>query len=150
MQTKFLRINSNNGKWRLYQYSTFAGIAYQSINIIYDANNSMYVDLPAIPFTFDQYAKGTADWNWYFSVFDTANAIPVSFMIKHNGVQYFITHITSYDTNTNTAILDGFNMNTGLPEGITLGPNDTPHITLEEFWTILSDQYASGNMWYDN
>lgn len=149
--TKLLRINPANGKWQLYQYSDYAGIAIQSFSINY-GTSSVYVEGPTLPYTFERFNRGDVNWDWYFGTFDSANGVPVAFPFKFNGVNYFITHIVSIDPATGTAYLTGFNMDTGEPltDNVVVPGNGTPNITVEETWTITDDEYMTQpDVWND-
>lgn len=142
-QTKYLRINPTNGKWNLFQYSQYAGVVVQSFCVNYPDITSIYIDGPALPFTYDRFAKGNVNWVWYRDTFDSANGVPVAFPLKYNGTQYFITHIVSINDTTGDATLGGFNLTTGEPlvDGLVIPGNGTPNITVEETWTLVDDEY---------
>lgn len=57
-QTKYLRISPLNGKWKLFKYSPYAGVAVQSFCVNYPNITSKYIDGPALPYTYDQFARG--------------------------------------------------------------------------------------------
>lgn len=141
--TKLLRINPTNGKWQLYQYSGYAGVAVQSFCVNYPGVTSIYIDGPALPYTLERYIRGDVNTNWYMGTFDGANGVPVAFPLKYNGTQYFITHIVSVDAATGNVSVGGFNLTTGEPlvDPLVVAGNGTPNITVEECWTLTDDEY---------
>lgn len=141
--TKLLRINPSNGKWQLYQYSGYAGVAVQSFCVNYPGVTSIYIDGPALPYTLERYIRGDVNTNWYMGTFDGANGVPVAFPLKYNGTQYFITHIVSVDAATGNVSVGGFNLTTGEPlvDPLVVAGNGTPNITVEECWTLTDDEY---------
>lgn len=141
--TKLLRINPTNGKWQLYQYSGYAGVAVQSFCVNYPGVTSIYIDGPALPYTLERYIRGDVNTNWYMGTFDGANGVPVAFPLKYNGTQYFITHIVSVDAATGNVSVGGFNLTTGEPlvDPLVVAGNGTPNITAEECWTLTDDEY---------
>lgn len=141
MQTKFLRINSNNGKWNLYKYSPYAGVMIQSFCINYtDGSTPVYFDGPPLPFTWDRYASGQANGQWYADQFGSANGIPVNAVIRRNGTNYLVTYVYDF-TADGTASMNTYNLTTGMPEDLVLTATDNPHITKEEEWTLLDIEY---------
>ena len=150
--TKLLRISPTNGKWKVFQYSGYAGVAVQSFSVNYADGSSVYIDGPALPYTYDQYAKGEVNWTWYRDTFDGANGVPVAFPFTYNGTHYFITHIVSIADTDSTTTLTGFNMDTGLPlvNDLVIPGTGTPNIRFEETWTLTNEQYLSGDdIWTD-
>ena len=150
-QTKYLRINPANGKWQLYQYSGYAGVAVQSFCVNYPDVASVYIDGPALPYTYDQYAKGDVNWVWYRDTFDGANGVPVAFPLKYNGTQYFITHIVAVNDTTGDVSVRGFNLTTGEPlvDPLVITRAGTPYITVEETWTLTNEEYLTDDIWTD-
>lgn len=145
MQTKFIRIDPTNGKWKLFQYSPYAGIMVRSFCINYNDGNIACFDGPPLPFTWDRYANGDVNGQWYWDTFYSANGMPMNAMIKHNGTNYLVNYLNEIAAD-GTANFSAFNMTTGMPETLVLGPTDNPHITAEEQWVLLDMEYQGASI----
>lgn len=148
--TQFLRIHSMTGKWKLFSGNAYAGFAWQSFAVNYNDGSMTYFDGPTVPFTFDDYANGRTNFDWYWSIFNSGNGLPVSVMLKHNGNVYFVNYINNITAEQ--ATLSAFNMTTGQYEanGLTLTSSTDPFISTEETWTWLDYTLQTQGIITDN